>query len=164
MVTPWLRVKVPGLRESELGSHTFPPSRDEVWLTFNWLVLTPSASCYHEYYYWSVAQLLSHVWLFVITWAAAGFYLHCLPGRACSNSCPLHRWCHPTISSSVIPFSSCRQSSPASGSLPMSQFFTSGGQSIGASGLISFRIDWLDLLEVQGTLKSVLQLLSNTSA
>ena len=56
--------------------------------------------------------------------------------RAYSNSCPLHRWCHPTISSSVIPFS-CLQSFPASGSLPMSQFFKSGGQSIGVSASTS---------------------------
>ena len=48
------------------------------------------------------------------------------------NSCPLSRWCHPTISSSVVPFSSCLQSFPASRSFQMSQFFTSGGQSIGA--------------------------------
>ena len=54
------------------------------------------------------------------------------PG-ACTNSCPLSWWCHPTISFSVIPFSSCLQSFPASGSFPMSQFFRSGGQSIGAS-------------------------------
>ena len=54
--------------------------------------------------------------------------------RTCSNSCPLSLWCHPTISSSVIPFSSPLQPFPASGSLPMSQFFTSGGQSIGVSG------------------------------
>ena len=85
-----------------------------------------------------------------------------------SNSCPLSRWCHPTILSSVIPFSSCLQSFPASGSFPRSQLFTSGGQSIGVSastsvpsnehpGLISFRMDWLDLLAVQGTLKSLLQ-------
>ena len=53
------------------------------------------------------------------------------PG-ACSNSCPLSRWCHPTMSSSVIPFSSHLQSFLASGSFPMSQFFASGGQSIGA--------------------------------
>ena len=53
--------------------------------------------------------------------------------RDCSNSCSLSRWCHPTISSSVIPFSSCLQSFPASGSFPMSQFFASGGQSIGVS-------------------------------
>ena len=57
--------------------------------------------------------------------------------RACSNSCPLSRGCHPTISSSGIPFSSCLQSSPASGPFPMSQFFASGGQSIGASASAS---------------------------
>ena len=85
-----------------------------------------------------------------------------------SNSCPLSQWWHPTISSSVVPFSTCLQSFPASGSFPMSQFFTSGGQSIGASvsasdfsreysGLISFWMDWFDLLAVQGTLKSLLQ-------
>ena len=87
--------------------------------------------------------------------------------RACSNSCPLSQWCHPTVSSSVVPFSSCLQSFPASGSFPMSQFFVSGGQSIGASvsishsneysGLISFRIDWFDFLAVQETLRSLLQ-------
>ena len=54
------------------------------------------------------------------------------PG-ACSNSCPLSQWCHPTISSSVASFSSSLQSCPASGSSPMSQFFASGGQSIGTS-------------------------------
>ena len=56
--------------------------------------------------------------------------------RACSNSYPLSRWCHPTISSSVIPFFSCLQSFPASGSFPVSQFFTSGGQRIGASASV----------------------------
>ena len=58
------------------------------------------------------------------------------PG-ACSNSCPLSWWCHPTILSNVVPFSSCLQSFLASGSFPMSQFFTSGGQSIGVSALAS---------------------------
>ena len=58
------------------------------------------------------------------------------PPRVCSNSCPLSRWCHPTISHSVIPFSSHLQSFPASGSFPMSQFFASGGQSIGASASV----------------------------
>ena len=53
-----------------------------------------------------------------------------------SNSCPLSRWCHPAISSSVIPFSSCPQSLPASGSFPMSQLFTWGGQSIGVSASV----------------------------
>ena len=58
------------------------------------------------------------------------------PG-ACSNSCPSSQWCHPTISSSIIPFSSCLQSFPASGSFQMSQLFTSGGQSIGTSASAS---------------------------
>ena len=70
------------------------------------------------------------------------------PG-VCSNSCPLSQWCHPTISSSAIPFSSCFQSFPASGSFPMSQFFTSSGQSIGASTSASVPLvnilDWFPL-------------------
>ena len=85
-----------------------------------------------------------------------------------SNSCPLSRWCYPTISSSVVPFSSCPQSFPASGSFPMSQLFTSGGQSIGISASTSVlpmsTQDWSplgwtawDFLAVQGTLKSLLQ-------
>ena len=57
--------------------------------------------------------------------------------RACSNSCPSSRWCHPTISSSVIPFSSCLQYFPASGSFQMNKFFPSGGQSIGVSASAS---------------------------
>ena len=59
------------------------------------------------------------------------------PSGVNSNSCPSSRWCHPAISSSVIPFSSCPQSFPASGSFPMSQLFTSGGQSIGVSASTS---------------------------
>ena len=53
------------------------------------------------------------------------------------NTCPSSQWCHPTISSSVVPFSSCPQSFPASGSFPMSQLFPSGGQSIGVSASTS---------------------------
>ena len=86
--------------------------------------------------------------------------------RAHSNSCPSSQWCHPTISSSIIRFSSRLQSFPASGSFPRTQLFTSGDQSIGVSasasvleysGLSSFRMDWLDLLAVQGTHKGLLQ-------
>ena len=55
-----------------------------------------------------------------------------------TQTCPLSQWCHPTISSSVIPFSSCLQSFPASGYFPMSQFFASGGQSTGVSASASF--------------------------
>ena len=57
--------------------------------------------------------------------------------RACSNSCPSSQWCHPTISSSVVPFSSCPQSIPASGFFQMSQFFPSGSQIIGTSASAS---------------------------
>ena len=84
------------------------------------------------------------------------------PG-AYSNSCPSTQWCHPTILSSVAPISSCLQSVPASGSFQMSQFFTSGGQSIGASvsaSVLPMNIqDWfrLDVLAVQGTLRSLYQ-------
>ena len=70
----------------------------------------------------------------VTPWTAAHqTSLSLLSFRVCSNSCALSWWCNPTISSSVIPFSSCRQSFPASGSFQMSHFFASGGQSIGAS-------------------------------
>ena len=57
--------------------------------------------------------------------------------RVHSNPCPLSRWCHPTILSSVVPFSSCPQASPASGSFPVSQLFSWGGQSIGVSASAS---------------------------
>ena len=88
--------------------------------------------------------------------------------RIYPNSSPSSQWCHPTISSSVIPFSSCLQSFPASGSFQVSQFFGtrwpkywSFSFSISPfneyPGLISFQIDWFDLLAVQGTLKSLLQ-------
>ena len=63
----------------------------------------------------------------------------------CSNSCPLSWWCHPTVSSSVTPFFSCSQSFPTSGSFPVSWFFASGGQSIGASVLILNIQVWLPL-------------------
>ena len=88
------------------------------------------------------------------------------PG-ACSNSCPLSRWCHPTISSSVVPFSSHLQSFPASGFFQKSALhirwpkYWSFSFNISPSnehpGPISLRMDWLDLLAVQGTLKSLLQ-------
>ena len=84
------------------------------------------------------------------------------------NSCVSSQWCHPAISSSVIPFSSCPQSLPVSESFPMSQLFGWGGQSMWSfsfsiipskehPGPISFRMDWLGLLAIQGTLKSLLQ-------
>ena len=115
----------------------------------------------------SSVQSLTHVRLFVTPWTTAcQAFLFITNFWTCSNSCPLSWWCHPTISSSVVPFSSCLQSFPASLSFPMSQFFTSGSQNIRASsispsneysGLISFKIGWFDLLAVKRTLKSLFQ-------
>ena len=86
----------------------------------------------------SSVQSLGHVWLFATPWTAA-----CQPPCPSPtpgvhpNPCPLSRWCHPIISSSVVPFSPGPQSFPASGSFQMSQLFTSGGQSIGVSASTS---------------------------
>ena len=88
--------------------------------------------------------------------------------KTCSNSCPLSQWRHPTISPSIIPFSSCLHPFPASGYFLMSWLFEFRwpeywsfsfciSHSNNYSGLISFRIDWFDLFVVQGTLKSLLQ-------
>ena len=86
----------------------------------------------------SSVQSLSPVWLFA-THGLQHTRLSCTSPtpRACSNSCPSSWWCYPTISSSVIHFSSCLQSFPESGSFPMSQVFASSGQSTGASASAS---------------------------
>ena len=87
-----------------------------------------------------------------------------------SNSCPSSQWCHPAISSSVIPFSSCLQSFPVSGSFQMSQFFTSGGQSIGASASASalpmniqdlFSLGWTGWISLQS--KKLSRVFSSTT-
>ena len=86
------------------------------------------------------------------------------------NPCPLSQWCHPTISSSVVPFSFCPQSFPASGSFPMSQFFTSGGQNIGVSASTSVlpmntqdwsRLGWTGWISLQS--KGLSRVFSNTT-
>ena len=93
-----------------------------------------------------------------------------IPG-ACPNSCPLSHWCHLTISSSVIPFSSCLHSFPASGSFPMSQFFISGGQSMEASTSASvlpmniqnwFPSGWTGWISLES--KGLLSVFSNTTS
>ena len=94
--------------------------------------------------------------------------------RQCSNSCPLGQWCHPTISSLVVPFFSCPQSFPASDSFPLLTFCIrwpkywsfsfSINPSIEYSGLISFRMDRFDLHAVQGALKSLLQHLTSKAS
>ena len=100
----------------------------------SWVYFLGGLSWIHDS---TIVQLLSHVWVSTTSWTAA----HRAPcpspsPGACSNSCPLSQWCHPTISSSLVPFSHL-QSCPASGSLPMSQLFASDGQSIGVSASAS---------------------------
>ena len=119
----------------------------------------------------SSVQLLSCVWLFVTPWTVAcQASLSITTPRACSNSCPSSQWCHPTISSSAIPFSSCLQSFPASWSFPVSHFFTSGGQSIGVSASASvlpmnvqdwFPLGWTDWISLQS--KGLSRVFSNTT-
>ena len=117
----------------------------------------------------SSVQSLGHFWLFVTPWIAAHqASMSISSSRSLPNPCPLSWWCHPTISSSVIPLSSCPQSFPASGSFPVSQLFTSGGQSIGVSASTSVlpmnTQDWSPLgwtgwisLQSKGLSKSLLQ-------
>ena len=88
--------------------------------------------------FYNFVQLLSHVWLFGSPWTTAHqASLYFTISQSTFKLCPLSRWCHPTISSSVIPFSSCPQSFPPSGSFPISWLFASGGQIIGASASAS---------------------------
>ena len=130
-----------------------------------------------------------HVWIIQLSSVAQSYPTLCNPMDCSmpvfpvhqnygvySNSCPLSRWCHPNISSSVIPFSSWLYSCPASGSFSISRLFSSGGQSIGVSASTSVLPEntqdwsplgwtcWLDLLAVQGTLKSLLQHHSSKSS
>ena len=86
----------------------------------------------------SSVQLLSHVWLFATPWIAARqASMSITNSRNLYNSCPSSWWCHPAISSSVVPFSSWSQSLPATGSFPMNQLFASGYQSTGVSASTS---------------------------
>ena len=128
-----------------------------------------------KYFYWyiffSSVHSLSRVPLFVTPWMQ-----HTRPPcpsptpRVYSNSCPLSQWCRPTISSSVIPFFSHLQSFPTSGSFQMSQFFASGGQSIGVSASASvlpmniqdwFPLGWTGWISLQS--KGLSRAFSNTT-
>ena len=101
-------------------------------------IFPPNISFTLLYLQFSSVQSLSCVHLFATPQTAARqASLSITKPGTYSNSCPLSRWCHPTISSSVVPFSSHLQSFPASGSFPMSQFFPSGGQRIGVSASAS---------------------------
>ena len=119
----------------------------------------------------SSVQSLSHVWLFATPWIAA--HQASLPSPTPGvhpNSCPSSRWCHLAISSSVIPFSSCPQSLPASESFPMSWLFTWGGQSIRVSALASVLpkniqdwspLEWTDWISLQS--KGLSRVFSDTT-
>ena len=118
-------------------------------------------------------QLLNRVWLLATPWTVARqapLFGVCSTPRACSDSCSLTQWCHPAISSSVVPFSSRLQSFPASGSFKMSRLFTSGGQSIGASAwasVLPMNIQGWSPLELTGWIflqfKGLSRVFSNTT-
>ena len=124
----------------------------------------------NENYQFSSVLSLSPVWLFATPWPQHA-RLSCsspAPG-AFSNSCPSSWWCHPTISSSVFPFSSYLQSFPVSGSFPVSQFFVSDSQIIGVSASASvlpmniqdwFPLGWTGWISLQS--KGLLRVFSNT--
>ena len=113
----------------------------------------------------------SRIWFSVTPWTAAcQASLSITNSGACSNSCLSSQWCHPTISSSVIPFSSCLQSFPASGFFPMSQFSVSGSQSTGVSASTSvlpmniqdwFPLGWTGLIFLQP--QGLSRIFSNTT-
>ena len=152
----------------ECGRKVKWKSLSRVWLFATPWTIQSMEFSRPEYWNWfSSIQSLSCVQLFTTPWTVA---LQALLSITNSQSLPKLMSIELVMPSNhLIPFSSCRQSFPASGSFPMSQFFTSGGQSIGVSastsvwpvnehpGLISFRMDWLDFLPVQGTLKSLPQ-------
>ena len=116
-----------------------------------------------------VVQSLSCFWLFVISRTAAHqISLSFIISRRSLNSCPMSWWCHPTISSSAVPFSYCFQSFPASRSFLMSWLFTSGGRIIGASVSALpvniqdwFPLGWTGLISLQS--KGLLRVSSNTT-
>ena len=119
----------------------------------------------------SSVQSLTRVQLFAIPWIAARqASLSIINSQSSLNSCPLSRWCHPAISSSVVPFSSFPQSLPASESFPTSQLFAWGGQSIGVSALASVLpmnthdwspLEWTGCISLQS--KGLSRVFSNTT-
>ena len=122
------------------GSSVFSKSSLYTWNFSDHVLLKPSLKDF-EHYFCLHVLLFSHSVMSSSLWPHGWQHarLPCpspSPG-ACSNSCALSRWCHPTISYSVIPFSSCLQSFPASGSFPMNWPYTSWGQSIWASASAS---------------------------
>ena len=123
----------------------------------------------HNVFLMSSVQMLNHVQLFATSWTAAcQASLSFTISQSLLNSCSLSWWCHPTISSSVVPFSSRLQSFPASGSFPRSQFFASRGQTIGASASVLpmniqdwFPLGWTGLISLMS--KGLSRVFPNTT-
>ena len=151
------------------------------FLEFSWVtspvgkqIMASSSGNYFSLHYIFYISQFSHS-VMSNSWRPHGLQYTRLPcpsptPGACSNSCLLSRWFHSTISSSVVPFSSCLQSFPASGSFPVNQFFTSGGQSIGVSTLPSilpmniqdwFPLGWTGWISLQS--KGLSRVSSNTT-
>ena len=134
-------------------------------LVSSWLLCIVKIEIYHN----QSVQLLSRVWLFVTTWTAAHqASLSITNSWSIPNSFPLSQWCHPTTSSSVVPFSSCLQSFPASGSVQMGQLFASGGQSIRTSASVLpiniqywYPLGWTGLISLQS--KGLSRVFSDTT-
>ena len=133
--------------------------------------MQPSVACYTSLSSVQFFQSLSRVRLLVTPWTAAcQASLSITNTQLCLNSCPSSQWSHSTVSSSVVPFSSCLQSFPASGPFPMSQFFASGGQSIGVAASASVLpmhiqdwspLGWIGLIFLQS--KGLSRVFSNTA-
>ena len=116
------------------GGPAWPATAIRNWRP--WPINTRKNAQHHSLF--SSVQSLSHIWLFATPWImACQASLSITSSGVYSNSCPSSWWCHPAISSSVVPFSSCPQSLQASGCFSMSQLFAWGGQSIGVSASAS---------------------------
>ena len=134
-------------------------------------VLSYSTICKTFSVSFSSVQSLTYVRLFATPWTAAHqVSLSITTLRACSNSHSSSWWCHPTVSSSAVPFLSCLQSFPASGSFSLSQFFASGGQGIGVSASASvlpmniqdwYPLGWTGWVSLQS--KGLSRVFSNTT-
>ena len=167
-LTSWLQIPTVAPSYSWLLSvQILGPPLDSFW---NSGLETTSPDLYFSMGSFSSVQSLSHVRPFATPWTTARqASLSITDSGLYPNSRPLSGWCHPNISSSVIPFSSCLQSLPASGSFQMSQLFTSGGQSIGVSASTSvlpmntqdWSLGWTGWISLQS--KGLSRVFSNTT-
>ena len=143
ILAPWPGVEpAPSALEGEVLT-TGPPGKSLQWIFKSWKIGRTTVVLINCFNNWSIVISSVQFSLSVMSDSLRP-HEHARPPcpsptpRVHSNSCPSSRWCHPAVSSSVVPFSSCPQSLPASGSFPMSQLFTWGDQSTGVSALASF--------------------------